>query len=120
METTTPLEHMQTQFAAFEAGDLATVIAGWHEDAVWCPVTPGGPTTEPGTRDEYFELLASWYAERPDYEIVDVRLEALGGLIVAGLTTSAGRGVLVYRVTDGKIAECWAINADGRDSTDGF
>ena len=120
MQTTTPLEHMEAQFAAFAAGDLATAIAGWHDDATWYPVTPGGPQTEPGSRDEYFALLASWYEDRPGYEIVDVQLHALGGLVVAGLTTSVGRGILVYRVVDGKIAECWAINADGRDSTDGF
>jgi ketosteroid isomerase-like protein len=120
MQTTSALDHMQAQFAALAAGDMPTVIAGWHDDAVWYPVTPGGPSTEPGTRDEYFALLTSWYADRPDYAVTDVRLEELGDLVVAGLTSSAGRGILVYRVTDGKVAECWAINADGRDSTDGF
>jgi ketosteroid isomerase-like protein len=115
------LAHMEMLFAAFAAGDTDTVVAGWHEDAVWHPVTPGGPWTEPKTRDEYFgEVLASWYAERPDYVIADVQLVAVGGLVVAGLLTSAGRGILVYRVVDGKVAECWSVNADGSDSTDGF
>lgn len=121
MQTTTALEHMAALFAAFAAGDVATVVAGWHDDARWYPVTPGAPWTEPKTRDEYFgDVLGSWYADRPDYSIDDVQLHETGGLVVVGLTTSAGRGILVFRVVDGKVAECWSINADGRDSTDGF
>lgn len=120
MQTITPLEHMQSMFAAFGDGDVETVIRGWHDDARWYPVTPG-PWTEPKTRDEYFgEVLGSWYAERPDYVLHDVELHELAGLVVATLHSSAGRGVNVYRVVDGKVAECWSINADGRDSTDGF
>lgn len=121
MYTTSALEHVETLFAAFAAGDTARVVDGWHADARWYPITPGGPWTEPKTRDEYFgEVLGSWYADRPDYVIHHVQLHEVGGLVVAGLTTSAGRGLIVYRVADGKVAECWSINADGRDSTDGF
>src|SRR5687768_13112460 len=121
MQTTTPLEHMEALFAAFAAGDTATVLAGWHDDARVHPVTPGGPRTETMTKDEYFgELLPGWYAEHPDYTIHDVQLHELGGLVVVGLTSNVGCGLMVYRVVDGKVAECWTLNADGRDSTGGF
>lgn len=121
MQTTTPFEHMQAMFTAFGNGDLEAVRRGWHDDARWYPVTPNGVWTEPKTRDEYFaEVLPTWSADRPHYAIHDLQLHELGGLVVAAITSTAGRGLHVYRVLDGKVAECWAINADGRDSTDGF
>lgn len=112
---------MEALFAAFAAGDTATVVAGWHDDARVYPATPGGLRTEPMTKDEYFgDLLPAWYAAHPDYTIRDVQLHEVGGLVVAGLTSNIGRGLMLYRVVDAKVAECWTINADGRDSTDGF
>lgn len=108
MHTTTALEHIETLFAAFTAGDTAMVIDDWHADARWHPVTPGGPWTEPKTRDEYFgEVLRTWYADRPNYTIPDVQPHEVGGLVVVGLTSNAGRGLMVYRVVEGKVAECW-------------
>lgn len=114
------LATMQALFAAFGAGDVPNTMGGWHESARWHPVTPG-PWTESQRRDDYFgKVLATWMAERPDYRILDVQLASLGGLVIAGLTSDVGRGVLVYRLVDGKVSECWVINADGSDSTDGF
>ncbi|MDP1794900.1 MAG: nuclear transport factor 2 family protein [Acidimicrobiales bacterium] len=102
-------------------GDPASGLAHCAPDAVWHPVTP-----LPGVMDalpvaQYFgELLPGWLQEYPDYTFEVVERSTFGDLVISKIRSNIGSGVMVFRVKDDKLTDIWALNNDGRDSTNGF
>jgi ketosteroid isomerase-like protein len=116
-----PREVVRTFYQALVDGDGAAARACWHDDAVW-HVTGTSEMSTDYLPDPYFSLLAEWAARYPDYaftskdvgqydDVAVMFIESTGGMV-----PGRASGLMIYRVTEGKIAEGWAIPAfsDGR------
>lgn len=110
---------IRENFARFERGEGEAVYATWSPDAVWHGLDAGrfhGSLS----RDEYFAMLARWAEEVPDYRYEVALCEPCGPeLVVVHLRSSGttpegpiepGGGVMVFRLEDGLVVECWAVS----------
>ena len=125
----TNAELIRRNFELFQQGHGEAVYAAWAPDAVW-HVLDATRFQGDYTRDEYFTMLGTtWAEEVPDYafDVVDCRSYG-NALVVVHLrsrgTTSDGPidengGLMIYRVVDGKIMEGWALSR-GRDARTPF
>jgi hypothetical protein len=103
---------------AWTAGDLATVLDLYHDDFVlhYFGESPLAGTHE--GKDAALQALglATARTDRVLVKVVDVLAGAeLGALVV--VENLAGREVqrvLLYRVLDGKLGECWLYDQDQR------
>ena len=105
---------------AWLAGDLEQVLGSYHEDIVLHYM---GESPLAGThvgKEAVFEVLgqASYRASRKLIEVEDVLVgENLGALLAIedlGDPPRRVRRVLLYRVGDGKLRECWLYDEDQR------
>ena len=105
---------------AWLAGDLEAVLGSYHEDFVLHYM---GESPLAGTyrgRDEALQTLglASFRASRKLIEVEDVLAGEEFGALVAiedlGVPPRRVRRVLLYRVIDGKLGECWLFDEDQR------
>ena len=105
---------------AWLAGDLEQVLGSYHDDIV-LHYMGGSPLA--GThvgKEAVFEVLgqASYRASRKLIEVEDVLVgENLGALLAIedlGDPSRRVRRVLLYRVEDGKLRECWLYDEDQR------
>lgn len=103
---------------AWQAGDLAQVLDLYHDDFVlhYFGTSPLAGTHE--GKDAALQALglATARTDRVLVDVVDVLAGAdLGALVV--VENLAGREVqriLLYRVLDGKLGECWLYDQDQR------
>jgi ketosteroid isomerase-like protein len=120
---------VRENFARFARGEGEAVYASWAEDAVWHVLDA---TRYQGnyTRDEYFTMLGTtWATDVQNYSPEIVSCESYGeDLVVAHLKSSGTHidgpidelgGLMIYRITDGKIVEGWALSR-GKDATTPF
>jgi ketosteroid isomerase-like protein len=105
---------------AWQAGDLEQVLGSYHEDIVLHYM---GESPLAGThvgKEAVFAVLgqASYRASRKLVEVEDVLVgEHLGALLAIedlGEPPRRVRRVLLYRVEDGKLRECWLYDEDQR------
>ena len=105
---------------AWRSGDLEALLESYADDVVFHYF---GTTDVAGTHRGKDAAVAamvavSGRAQRELLEVVDVLAgEVLGSLVVRerltrGEVSAELRRVLLYRVTDGKIAECWVLDED--------
>ncbi|MFM8527036.1 MAG: nuclear transport factor 2 family protein [bacterium] len=105
---------------AWLAGDLEKVLGAYHDEIVihYMGESPLAGTHE--GRDAVMEVLgqASFRASRKLIEVEDVLVgENLGAILAIedlGEPPRRVRRVLVYRVEDGKLRECWLYDEDQR------
>jgi uncharacterized protein len=118
-------ELVRRNFESFAAGEGDAVYATWAPDAVW-HILDATQLQGDYTRDEYFAMLATTWAELvPDYSFEVVACEPYGEELVVVYMRSTGTtpngpidangGLMIYRVVDGKIVEGWALSR-GRDA----
>ena len=111
---------MRAYADAWLAGDLEKVLGAYHEEIVihYMGESPLAGTHE--GRDAVMEVLgqASFRASRQLIEVEDVLVgESLGAILAIedlGEPPRRVRRVLVYRVEDGKLRECWLYDEDQR------
>lgn len=105
---------------AWQAADLEKVLGAYHDDIVLHYM---GESPLAGThqgREAVFEVLglASFRASRKLVEVEDVLVGDDFGALVAiedlGEPSRRVRRVLLYRVEDGKLRECWLFDEDQR------
>ncbi len=105
---------------AWVAGDLEQVLGSYHEDFVLHYM---GESPLAGThrgRDGALQILglASFRTARTLIEVEDVLVGVDFGALVAieelGDPPRRVRRVLLYRVTGGKLGECWLFDEDQR------
>lgn len=105
---------------AWSAADLERVLGAYHDEIVihYMGESPLAGTHE--GRDAVMEVLgqASFRASRKLIEVEDVLVGESFGAILAvedlGDPPRRVRRVLVYRVEDGKLRECWLYDEDQR------
>lgn len=111
---------LQAYAAAWAAGDLEAVLASYHDDI---ELHYMGASPLAGThsgRDAAFAALglASQRSARALIEVEDVLVGASLGALIAiedlGTPPRRVRRVLLYRVADGKLRECWLFDEDQR------
>ena len=111
---------LQAYSAAWLAGDLDAVLGAYHDDI---ELHYMGTSPLAGThvgRSAAFEALgqASLRASRTLIAVEDVLVGASLGALVAiedlGDPPRRVRRVLLYRVKDGKLRECWLYDEDQR------
>ena len=105
---------------AWLAADLEKVLGSYHDEIVLHYM---GESPLAGThtgRDAVFAVLgqASWRASRKLIDVEDVLVgENFGALLAIedlGEPPRRVRRVLLYRVEDGKLRECWLYDEDQR------
>jgi ketosteroid isomerase-like protein len=105
---------------AWLAGDLERVLEMYHDEIVLHYM---GESPLAGTHTGKEEVLAvlgqaSWRASRKLIEVEDVLIgESLGAILAIedlGDPPRRVRRVLLYRVEDGKLRECWLYDEDQR------
>ena len=105
---------------AWLAADLEKVLGAYHEEIVlhYMGESPLAGTHE--GREAVFEILglASFRTSRKLVEVEDVLAGDEFGAIVAiedlGDPPKRVRRLLLYRVVDGKLGECWLFDEDQR------
>jgi hypothetical protein len=105
---------------AWLAADLEKVLGSYHEEIVlhYMGESPLAGTHE--GREAVFEILglASFRTSRKLVEVEDVLAGDEFGAIVAiedlGDPPKRVRRLLLYRVVDGKLGECWLFDEDQR------
>ena len=105
---------------AWLAADLEKVLGAYHEEIVlhYMGESPLAGTHE--GREAVFEVLglASFRTSRKLVEVEDVLAGDRFGAIIAiedlGDPPRRVRRVLLYRVIDGKLGECWLFDEDQR------
>ncbi|MFM8861240.1 MAG: nuclear transport factor 2 family protein [Acidimicrobiia bacterium] len=111
---------LQAYAAAWAAGDLEAVLASYHDDI---ELHYMGTSPLAGThsgRDAAFAALglASQRTARILIEVEDMLVGASLGALIAiedlGSPPRRVRRVLLYRVADGKLRECWLFDEDQR------
>jgi hypothetical protein len=111
---------LRTYADAWLAADLEKVLGSYHEEIVlhYMGESPLAGTHE-GSED-VFEILglASFRTSRKLVEVEDVLAGDEFGAIVAiedlGDPPKRVRRLLLYRVVDGKLGECWLFDEDQR------
>ena len=105
---------------AWLAGDLERILGAYHEDVVLHYMGDSPLAGTHAGRDAAFAALgqASQRSARRLIEIEDVLVgEALGALLAVeelGDPPRRVRRVLLYRVLDGQLRECWLYDEDQR------
>lgn len=111
---------LRSYAAAWQAGDLDVVLGSYHDDI---ELHYMGQSPLAGThvgRDAAFAALgqASLRTSRRLVAVEDVLVgDSLGALIAVedlGAPPRRVRRVLLYRVQDGKLRECWLFDEDQR------
>ena len=113
-------EVLRSYADAWLAADLEQVLSAYHDEIVlhYMGESPLAGTHE--GRDAVMEILgqASFRASRKLIEIEDVLVgESLGAILAIedlGEPPRRVRRVLVYRVDEGKLRECWLYDEDQR------
>ena len=116
-------------FARFATGDVRGARATWADDAVWHILDVNRFEGE-YTVDEYFDLLTGpWQQYTQDYELRVQSIVAYGDHLVVVHVESTGDtpdgpidgsgGLMIYRFTDGRIVEGWAVSK-GSDAITAF
>jgi ketosteroid isomerase-like protein len=113
-----PIEVVRTFYRALLDADGAAARACWRDDAVW-HVTGSSELSKDYLPDPYFVMLAEWAARYPDYAFTSTEVGQFDDAAVmfiestGGMAPGRASGLMVYRVTDGRITEGWAIPAFG-------
>lgn len=120
-------ELIRRNFEYYAAGEGEAVYATWAPDAVW-HILDATPLQGDYTRDEYFTMLATTWAETvSDYRFEVASCEAYGDELVVVYLRSSGStpsgpidpngGLMIYRVVDGTIVEGWSLSRGGDAAT---
>jgi hypothetical protein len=112
---TRPQDVVVGMYQKVRAGAMKDARALWADSAVW-HLTGTSALAGDYTADEYLSFLRQFLQDYPDYraEWLDIRTYD-DTLLVANLHSTGGPspgtagGVLVMRVTDGRVQEGWAI-----------
>jgi ketosteroid isomerase-like protein len=113
-----PEEVVEAFYAALADGNAGTARNCWADGAVW-HVTGESDLSRDYDPDAYFMMLGEWAARYPDYTFTSTSVGEYDEAAVffiestGGMAPERASGLMVYRVTDGKIAEGWAIPAFG-------
>jgi ketosteroid isomerase-like protein len=105
---------------AWQAGDLEQVLGSYHDDIVLHYMGESPLARTHVGKEAVFAVLgqASYRASRKLVEVEDVLVgEHLGALLAIedlGEPPRRVRRVLLYRVEDGKLRECWLYDEDQR------
>ena len=112
---------VDAMYTAAFSGDVDGALAHCAPDAEYSIVTPGPASGKHSMRTYFTEILPTAIAEMgPTYEVTRMDRDEIGDLVVARVTTTHGKGVLVYRVVDNVVTDFWVINALGRETTAWF
>jgi ketosteroid isomerase-like protein len=114
-----PIDDVQapvvTFFMSLAERDLEGACGAWDAAGTW-HVQGHHDLVGDYRRDDYIEMLRCWFDDHPDYAAQDFRIERSGDdTVVTHLATINGRfggvatGLMIFRVSDGLIAEGWAI-----------
>ena len=109
-------------YEAVFGGDLPAALARCASDAQYHVVTPLGGEWDRYTGSHpvarYFEeILPAAIASMQDYSVEVVGRDTLDDLVVARMRSTHGSGVMVFRVTDARLTDIWAIHGQGREAT---
>jgi ketosteroid isomerase-like protein len=113
-----PAEVVEAFYAALGEGDVAAARSCWADRAVW-HVTGTSDLSRDYDPDAYFTMLGEWAARYPDYTFESSHVGRYDDAAVffiqstGGMAPGKASGLMVYRVTAGKIHEGWAIPAFG-------
>ena len=113
-------ETLRAYAAAWMAGDLEQVLGSYHEDIVLHYMGESPLAGTHAGKEAVLSVLgqASYRASRKLIEVEDVLVgENLGALLAIedlGEPPRRVRRVLLYRVQDGKLRECWLYDEDQR------
>ena len=113
-------ETLRAYAAAWMAGDLEQVLGSYHEDIVLHYMGESPLAGTHAGKEAVLSVLgqASYRASRKLIEVEDVLVgENLGALLAIedlGEPPRRVRRVLLYRVQDGRLRECWLYDEDQR------
>lgn len=113
---------VERAYVTFLAGrDVDAALEFFTDDAEWHPVTPHP------TRGSSIPIRLYWQdsgefldGDGGEWQVLDQRVHEHGPFVLSYVRSSHGEGLMVYRIVDRKIADIWAINADGRAATGVF
>jgi ketosteroid isomerase-like protein len=113
-----PEEVVQSFYAALADGDVTTARSCWADEAVW-HVTGRSDLSKDYDPDAYFTMLGEWATRYPDYAFTSSAVGEYDDAAIffiestGGMAPERASGLMVYRVTAGKITEGWAIPVFG-------
>ncbi len=113
-------EALRAYADAWLAADLERVLGMYHDEIVLHYMGESPLAGTHAGKDEVLAVLgqASWRASRKLIEVEDVLIgESLGAILAIedlGDPPQRVRRVLLYRVEDGKLRECWLYDEDQR------
>jgi len=113
-------ETLRAYADAWLAADLERVLAMYHDEIVLHYMGESPLAGTHAGKEEVLAVLgqASWRASRNLIEVEDVLIgESLGAILAIedlGDPPRRVRRVLLYRVEDGKLRECWLYDEDQR------
>ena len=113
-------ETLRAYATAWMAGDLEQVLGSYHDEIVLHYMGESPLAGTHAGKEAVFAVLgqASYRASRKLIEVEDVLVgENLGALLAIedlGEPPRRVRRVLLYRVQDGKLRECWLYDEDQR------
>ena len=118
MASVAPASVVERFYAALSEGDVAAALSCWANDGVWH--VPGrSDLAGDYDPDAYLAMLGAWAARYPDYAFTSREIGQYDDAAVffiestGGMAPERASGLMVYRVTEGKLAEGWAIPAFG-------
>ena len=118
MASNGPAKVVASFFEALARGDVATARDCWADNAVW-HATGRSDLAGDYEPDAYLAMLGEWAARYPRYDFRSSQVGEFDDLAVlfiestGGMAPGSASGLMVYRVTTGRISEGWAIPALG-------
>jgi hypothetical protein len=115
-----PTDVVKATYEAVIAQDLELARTHWSDDATWHGVyAVDSPWAGDRTADGYLASLVTWFVQHPDYSADALnQLAVPPNLVVWHLRTRNGEapheveGLMLWRVLNNKITDCWAIPGD--------
>ena len=119
-ESTSPLDVVNASYQAVVDKDTTLARSYWSDDATWHGVyATQSSWAGDRTADEYLASLADWFDRYPNYSVDVLSQSVIAPHLVAlhvrtrnGEAQHEVQGLMLWRVLDGKIAECWALPGD--------
>src|SRR5215204_5653618 len=116
-ESQSPIDVVNASYQAVVDKDIPLARSYWSDDATWHGVfATESPWAGERTADEYLAILAHWFERYPNYGVDVLSQSVIAPHLVAlhvrtrnGEAQHEVEGLMLWRVLDGKIAQCCAI-----------